>query len=208
MLKRLFRFTFHLLMAGCLLLGITLLVFWPVNIYWGSLFLTHQHARPVSVNNPNGPWYKSTNYYIDFKGGEITISAAPNQIGVPEGPGERLLTSDGFVHKSDLSGSPLPIDAVVWDAPISGHGSFWEADFVSFGNYYFATQLWIAAIPPLLLGTAWLVECVIFPIRNRRLRMQTNLCLHCGYNLTGVESDKCPECGADRPLVTLSSGQP
>ncbi|MEM9916095.1 MAG: hypothetical protein AAF911_14160 [Planctomycetota bacterium] len=51
-------------------------------------------------------------------------------------------------------------------------------------------------------GALWLLA--IYK-RSRHLRLQTNLCLHCGYNLTGVESDMCPECGAARPMATVSS---
>jgi hypothetical protein len=44
----------------------------------------------------------------------------------------------------------------------------------------------LTAVPPL----AWLV----LHLRRRR-RLGTNLCIKCGYNLTGNVSGVCPECG-------------
>lgn len=41
-------------------------------------------------------------------------------------------------------------------------------------------------------------------VLQRRYRIQSNLCLHCGYKLKGVEGDYCPECGAKRPVFTFA----
>ncbi|MBB6429069.1 hypothetical protein [Algisphaera agarilytica] len=72
-------------------------------------------------------------------------------------------------------------------------------------------SFWSSLSLPKLVLFSWLTVLSLWAINRtinffyRDLRLQTNLCLHCGYNLTGVESDKCPECGAERPLVTVSS---
>ncbi len=37
---------------------------------------------------------------------------------------------------------------------------------------------------------------------KRRRRSRHGLCLHCGYNLTGNTSGRCPECGSPTPAAT------
>lgn len=61
---------------------------------------------------------------------------------------------------------------------------------------------WAASVP------VWLVVTSLFaypagayvcgPIRRRR-RLRHNLCLTCGYNLTGNMTGRCPECGKAIP---------
>ncbi|GJM25024.1 MAG: hypothetical protein DHS20C16_14390 [Phycisphaerae bacterium] len=53
----------------------------------------------------------------------------------------------------------------------------------------FGMPLWI----PLLL-------LAVFPMYSYsrcRRRRKRNLCIHCGYNLTGLPEPKCPECGKE-----------
>jgi hypothetical protein len=49
-----------------------------------------------------------------------------------------------------------------------------------------ATTLLLAAYPAFALARA----AVLRPWRRRR-----NLCMYCGYNLTGLTRPRCPECG-------------
>jgi len=50
-----------------------------------------------------------------------------------------------------------------------------------------------AWLPPALLTTwSWFL---VRPFMRKRKRRRYNLCLHCGYNLTGNTSGVCPECG-------------
>lgn len=104
-------------------------------------------------------------------------------------------------------------------ADIETHGYQWVGNHDSSPSWdsmktmvfplYPKSHSYYAPIPvvaiALCLPAFFLAVFAIRKLMRRDLRMQTNLCLHCGYNLTGVESDKCPECGAARPLVTVSS---
>ena len=66
----------------------------------------------------------------------------------------------------------------------------------------------VTLLAPILLLFAFLLAFA--PIRRKlqkRYRVKSGLCLHCGYNLAGVEGEHCPECGADRSMVTFHRGE-
>ncbi len=55
------------------------------------------------------------------------------------------------------------------------------------------------------VGLLMLVAALIRRLIWRETRLRSNTCLHCGHLLIDVDSDECPQCGAVRPLVTVSS---
>ncbi len=55
----------------------------------------------------------------------------------------------------------------------------------------FGVPFWMVA---LLLLTYPAIALKRGPLRRRR-RRKRGLCIHCGYNLTGLSSNRCPECG-------------
>ena len=68
----------------------------------------------------------------------------------------------------------------------------------------------------LIAPLMWLIVVTIIwreTPRERALRMKstnkaTIVCPHCGYNLTGLQSTRCPECGTLYTLDELLFGQP
>ena len=55
------------------------------------------------------------------------------------------------------------------------------------------------------VGLLMLLAALIRRLIWRETRLRSNTCLHCGHLLIDVDSDECPQCGAVRPLVTVSS---
>ncbi len=61
---------------------------------------------------------------------------------------------------------------------------------------------WWLALIPLVLG----LTLVWFGVRPRR-RGTTPHCRRCNYNLTGLDSDRCPECGTPLTPKTVVIGE-
>ncbi len=65
----------------------------------------------------------------------------------------------------------------------------------------FGVPFWMLS---LLLLTYPAIALKRGPLRRRR-RRKRGLCIHCAYNLTGLSSNRCPECGHEIAPVAGSS---
>ena len=74
----------------------------------------------------------------------------------------------------------------------SPRGRFWALPGASYSWPMIAIAVphWLTIV----LALAWMV------IPSRRKTGEGRHCAECGYNLTGNESGKCPECGATMPM--------
>jgi hypothetical protein len=64
----------------------------------------------------------------------------------------------------------------------------------------FGGPLWLALV--IFLSVATIVAVAR---RRRRELSECGICLHCGYNLTGLPEPRCPECGTNIALHSASS---
>jgi hypothetical protein len=87
--------------------------------------------------------------------------------------------------------------------------------FLSFSPTTVTSHRFIQGTMPLwasaLLLSLWpIVAGLLFLRRHRRLnhRRKLGLCLDCGYDLRGLESPRCPECGATFSACDAVRGRP
>lgn len=78
-------------------------------------------------------------------------------------------------------------------------GLYWtNADFGEWITKELGISLWI---PLLLLSVQPVIATIRGPLRRSR-RRRRGRCLRCGYDLTGNDSGRCPECGEPHRAAT------
>ncbi|MEM9418723.1 MAG: hypothetical protein AAGA25_06640 [Planctomycetota bacterium] len=198
-------------MIAMLTMSLSLLAIWWISMKHTSLCIAGNDIRIpapwVRTNLSKGNW--QLRYFTELKidNGWFRLWGEPpvSTFAVPPPRDTASLLHDGYiqlVRDSDPNPQANQWD-IHWDTPqpVKFDWTFKIDSTLEFElGFHGLIAAFVVAIPPFI----W-IYCSLKRLLIRRIRLQTNLCLHCGQNLTGVKNDKCPECGADRPLVTVSS---
>ena len=199
MMRRVIRGIIHILAFFMLVIG--LLVLCAAAISW-----LYDPGVTTSLGfSPNGERYYSHNTVLLVREGRFVYShdyiiyereheEESSHFQVFPGLHQNVTMWSGFVsHKQKW----FAINQATWP-----DGFSLDPQQVYLNNVNFVLPAPLVGSALMIISLWWLAPAIKLWFRRR---VRTNLCLHCGYNLTGVESDICPECGADRPLVTVSS---
>jgi len=111
-----------------------------------------------------------------------------------------LLITAGFVVGPALAMLRRPL---VWGSAFVGAPAGWGATIAAGSltgdpdaSVWIGVLGWHAGALGAPLAFAWRVRM------KRKRALGGRACLDCGYDLTGVTLDRCPECGAKRPAAT------
>ena len=209
--RRILRFLLKATATLLFVLGLTLLVMWPVSYSWGytgrvdHYALPERHEEAVAASGSLAV-FQHVNVQVRNSVLHIYWSRSTNR------------SPDDF---ADLRRRDPPKWRYLWEIEprpsqqksewlfagtywLSEHDKDWTLDnprSSTFHIYRLIVPLPAISISLLLIGLL-----IIIPSWRRRrrthYRLASGLCLHCGYSLHGTNSAACPECGAARPMVT------
>ena len=202
--RRILRFLLKAAATLMFVLGLVLLMMWPVSYWWEVVILVtdpDRGVRRVAPADSPRPLLTSNRTVMFFAlDGRLGFEYDHYQIRRPEGYDESS-DSPGFI------------------------GGFWQVQINdpsdhALGNWrlewgprrdIWITSYEIMALMPLPFPAALLLSPALLWLalayrRRRRTqhRLASGLCLHCGYPWRQSNSAACPECGAARPMVTYT----
>lgn len=194
------------------LLAVGLLVAWPVTMRHGGIVGLH--------SGPNWEWwwFCSAASIQGWQVVRLVVCDDDQQVfsPLPYDESNRVELGFGIQHW-------LRLHVQGFDTSFSrSHDAYWLVPEIEAGQLQktqgglpgvtatgsnYSITIHTALLVPVLLLLAFLLA--FGPIRRiqKRYRVRSGLCLHCGYHLAGVEGERCPECGADRSMVTFHRGE-
>jgi len=159
--------------------------------------------RTLALVGVTGAWVALACVYVSTLWVVYSVHTRP-----PIGPGVRYdniwLSSGRFAwsrYDPTASSQPVPFRPPPrWYTSVrrsvDDSWFWWVYDAKQPGGWYVGVPLWM---PLALLAPLGPLPCVWSTIRHLRRRGASNACPACGYTLTGLTTDRCPECG--RPVA-------
>lgn len=197
-MRRPLRWLTNLVCVVCLLLGLACLIAWPVS-YWREVGALYE--RMLYVTEPTELDHLFHGYIFEgcITRGRFRCRYVNSRVSGYEVSQDQIISVDVDRH---FSYRIVVSEDVGTDNP-------WFK--ISQGNPGMTHTEIHANIPLPLIAALLLIPITIRELfllsrrLRRRHRLQSGLCLHCGYNLHGVTSDTCPECGQARAMVTVQA---
>ena len=187
-------------MAIALLLGLAALIAWPVTSKYRLLAV--QHLQAVKAASPKPP-----DAQLDAVAGAALASPGELEVFRSPMPGPWSAEDLESMRSQSIETGGVRWAGLVWKAqplPADAVGPAWTYEWIDARQFLVRVPLWPFALALLLPAALWFTFTLIVPHFRGNLRLRSNLCLHCGYHLINIDSETCPECGAVRPLVTVS----
>jgi hypothetical protein len=145
----------------------------------GRLILTYRHPAPFTLNATP---YKTVVEWFE------SLDRSPR---IPICPACQRPENDHAPH-CFMRGVYVDLFSPREDRVLAWRGGTWHTQVRDGWRTNEARAVLWPAIP--LLGAFPLVAFFRGPLRRYR-RQRRNLCVQCGYNLTGLIEPRCPECG-------------
>jgi hypothetical protein len=179
----------------------------------GALWLASYWAtQPWLVERPENGWVVVDSYsgYLSISYSQLRLLSDSEVLALFETSGSHtdadLLAianggdlSDGKSLEETIRGGAglprgiAPIYRFVWHTGPRTHETPYKSlrEWIEWNKMKIIFPLWA---PLLVFGTYPTISFIRGPLRRRR-RRRRGLCVHCGYNLTGLPEPRCPECG-------------